>query len=169
MMVKDWMRVKVDEERNIMLRNAKISRLFLKSGGFVSIIAGFSRFSSVFIKQYFGHVRNITNLERSLPIPTYSWYDVSSSPKYELTYLAQIIALVGGGLAYLAVDNFLGLLMLHVCGQMENLHLRLLHLGKDPDFRVVLKYNIKDHIRLIRFLRKQVIFKYKLNEFNSFA
>ncbi|XP_039312089.1 odorant receptor 43a-like isoform X2 [Solenopsis invicta] len=150
MIVKDWMRVKMDEERNNMLKNARITRLFAKSGILITILAGLSRISSVFFKQYFGHVRNLTSFERSLPLPAYYWYDVSSSPKYELIYLAQAIGLFVCGLTYIAVDNFLGLLILHVCGQMENLYLRLFHLGKDPDFRAVLKCNVKDHIRLIR-------------------
>ncbi|XP_039312094.1 odorant receptor 43a-like isoform X2 [Solenopsis invicta] len=150
MIIKDWSRVKMDEERNVMLKNARITRLFAKSGILITVLAALSRISSVFFKQYFGHVRNLTNLERSLPIPAYYWYDIFSSPKYELTYFTQIIGMAGCGLTYIGVDNFFGLLILHVCGQMENLHLRLLHLGKDPDFKAVLKYNVKDHIRLIR-------------------
>jgi hypothetical protein len=168
MMVKDWMRVKMDEERNVMLKNARITRFFVKGGGILTVFAGFSRISSVFFRQYFGHVKNLTNLERSLLFPTYYWYDVSSSPKYELTYLIQVIGIVGCITTYIAVDNFFGLLILHVCGQMENLYLRLLNLEKDPNFRAVLKYNVKDHIRLIRFLPKQTVFEYKLDGFNFF-
>ncbi|XP_039312107.1 odorant receptor 43a-like isoform X2 [Solenopsis invicta] len=148
--MKDWTRVKMDEERNVMVKKAKITRLILKVGIFVTALALLSKLSSEFFKEYIWRVNNLTNYERSLPLPTYYWYDVTSSPKYELTYLAQAIGLFTGGITYIAVDNFLGLLILHVCGQMENLHLRLLHFGKDPDFKAVLKYNVKDHIRLIR-------------------
>ncbi|XP_039312121.1 odorant receptor 43a isoform X1 [Solenopsis invicta] len=150
MIMKDWTRVKMDEERNVMLKKAKTTRLLLKIGVFFTVLAVFSRLGSVFFKEYIWRVNNLTNHERSLPVPTYYWYDVTSSPKYELTYLAQTIGAFAIALTYVAVDNFLGLLILHVCGQMENLHLRLLHLGKDPDFRTVLKFNVKDHIRLIR-------------------
>ncbi|XP_039312113.1 odorant receptor 43a-like isoform X2 [Solenopsis invicta] len=148
--MKDWTRVKMEEERNVMLKKAKITRLILKVGVFVTALALLSKLSSVFFKEYIWHVNNLTNHERSLPFPTYNWYDVASSPKYELTYLAQTIGATAVAVTYVAVDNFLGLLILHICGQMENLNLRLLHLGKDPDFKAVLKYNIKDHIRLIR-------------------
>ncbi|XP_039312109.1 uncharacterized protein LOC120359270 isoform X2 [Solenopsis invicta] len=150
MIIKDWLKVKIDQERNVMLKNARITRLLIKSGIFISVFAGLSRISSTFFRQYFEHMRNLTNPEGSFPIPTYYWFDVTSSPKYELIYLAQIIGMIAGGLTYVAVDNFLGLLILHVCGQMENLHLRLMNLRKDPKFRTVLKYNIKEHIRLIR-------------------
>ncbi|XP_039312115.1 odorant receptor 43a-like isoform X1 [Solenopsis invicta] len=147
--IKDWTRVKMDEERNVMLKKAKITRLILQIGLFFTVLAAFSRPGSIFFKEYIWHVNNFTNHERPLPVPTHYWYDVTSSPKYELTLLAQAIGLFACGLTYIAVDNFLGLLILHVCGQMENLHLRLLHLGNDPDFKAVLKYNVKDHIRLI--------------------
>ncbi|XP_039312124.1 uncharacterized protein LOC113004326 [Solenopsis invicta] len=130
MIVKDWMRIKMNEERKIMLKNARITRLLVKGGILISVVAGFTKISATLFKQYFGHVRNLTNLERSLPMPVYYWYDVYSSPKYELTYLTQIIAMFGCGIAYIATDNFFGLLILHVCGQMENLHLRLLHRGR---------------------------------------
>ncbi|XP_039312123.1 odorant receptor 67d-like [Solenopsis invicta] len=150
MIVKDWLEVKIDQERNVMLKKARITRLLVKSGIFILVFAELSRISSPFFRQYFEHTKNLTNPEGSFPIPTYYWYDVTSSPKYELTYLAQIIGMTAGGLTYVVVDNFLGLLILHVCGQMENLHLRLMNLGKDSDFRTVLKYNVKEHIRLIR-------------------
>ncbi|XP_039312118.1 odorant receptor 43a-like isoform X2 [Solenopsis invicta] len=148
--MKDWTRVKMDEERKVMLKKARITRLILKVGVFLSVLALLSKLSSAFLKEYIWRVNNFTNHERSLPLPTYNWYDVTSSPKYELTYLAQAIGLFTGSFTYIAVDNFLGLLILHVCGQMENLHQRLLHLGKNPDFKAVLKYNVKDHISLIR-------------------
>ncbi|XP_025993148.2 odorant receptor 43a-like isoform X2 [Solenopsis invicta] len=148
--MKDWTRVKMDEERNVMLKKARITRLILKVGAFVTALALLSKLSSVFFKEYIWRVNNLTNHERSLSVPTHYWYDVTSSPKYELTYLAQAIGLFACGITYVGVDNFFGLLILHVCGQMENLHQRLLHLRKDPDFKAVLKYNVKDHIRLIR-------------------
>ncbi|XP_039312127.1 uncharacterized protein LOC120359272 isoform X2 [Solenopsis invicta] len=122
--INDWMRVKINKERNVMLKNARITRLLIKDRIFFMLSATSIRMSPAIFKQYFGHMKNLTNLEKSLPIPAH----------------------------YCAIDNFLGLLILHVCGQMESLHLRLLNLGKDPDFRAVLKYNIKDY--LIRFSRK---------------
>ncbi|XP_039312110.1 odorant receptor 43a-like isoform X1 [Solenopsis invicta] len=148
--MKDWTRVKMDKERNVMLKKARITRLILKVGVFISVLTLLSILSSAFLKEYIWRVNNLTNHEKSLPFPTYNWYDVTSSPKYELTFLAQAIVLFTCAITYIGVDNFFGLLILHVCGQMENLHVRLLHLRKDPDFKAVLKYNVKDHIRLIR-------------------
>ncbi|XP_028048374.1 odorant receptor 45b isoform X2 [Monomorium pharaonis] len=153
MIMKDWMRIKMEEERSVMLKKARITRLFATIGAFVTFIAASSRTSAVFFKEYFEHdstTSNLTNFERSFPVPAYYLYDVSSSPTYELMYLLQTIALFTCALTYIAIDNFLGLLIFHVCGQMENLHLRLLNLGKNSNFKAVLKYNVTDHIRLIR-------------------
>ncbi|XP_014471323.1 PREDICTED: odorant receptor 49b-like [Dinoponera quadriceps] len=96
------------------------------------------------------HVTNLTDCGRPLLIQSYYLHDVSKSPQFELTYLAQGIVLFTGCLSYSAVDHFLGLLIFHVCGQLENLHLRLRHMEKYPNFNAVLKYNVQDHIRLIR-------------------
>ncbi|XP_039312082.1 odorant receptor 43a isoform X2 [Solenopsis invicta] len=150
MVIKDWTRVKMDEERNVMLEKARIARLLLKLGVFVTALAVFIRLGSVFFIEYIWHANNDTNHKRALPILTYYWYDLSSSPKYELAYLAQTIGCCLATLTYMGIDDFLALLILHICGQLENLHLRLLNLGKDPDFKAALKYNVKDHIRLIR-------------------
>ncbi|KYN05656.1 Odorant receptor Or2 [Cyphomyrmex costatus] len=110
MIVKDWIKVKMEEERIVMLKQARIIRLLAICGALM----------------------------------------ILSTPNFELTYLIQVIGLTTSGLSYTAVDNFLGLLILHICGQMENLRLRLLNLGNDSNFNAILKYNVKDHIRLIR-------------------
>lgn len=161
MIVKDWMRVKIEEERDVMLKQARIIRLLALCGGFMILSTIVVAFGSFFFGQTLRLITNLTDQDTGKPMLIQSYYlhDVSSSPKYELTYLIQIIGLTTSGLSYTAVDNFLGLLILHICGQMENLHLRLLNLGKDPNyFKVILKYNVKDHIRLIRFWKCSWVF-----------
>ncbi|XP_071639634.1 uncharacterized protein [Temnothorax longispinosus] len=151
MIVKDWMRVKIEKERSVMLKQARIIRSLAICGVIMILCTLVVAIGCFFFGQSVRHVTNFTDpIGKPLPIQTYYLHDVSSSPKYELTYLIQIIGLTASGFSYTAVDNFLGLLILHVCGQMENLHVRILNLGKDPNFKAVLKYNVKDHIRLIR-------------------
>lgn len=149
--VKDWMRVKTEEERSVMLKQARIIRLIAMGGIFMVF---FAILITVFCFLFGRTVRLVTNLTdpsgKPFPIQTHYLHDISKSPKYELTYLIQVIGLITSGLSYTAVDNFLGLLVLHICGQMENLYVRLLNLEKDSNFKAVLKFNVKDHIRLIR-------------------
>ncbi|KAG5321777.1 OR13A protein, partial [Acromyrmex heyeri] len=151
MIVNDWIKVKMEEERIVMLKQAKIVRLLAVCGILMILSTMLITVLSFPFARTLRHVTNLTDpIGKPLPIQSYYLHDVSSSPKYELTYLIQTIALTTSGLSYTAVDSFLGLLILHVCGQIENLHLRLLNLGKDSNFKAVLKYNVKDHIRLNR-------------------
>ncbi|XP_018349266.1 PREDICTED: odorant receptor 43a-like [Trachymyrmex septentrionalis] len=151
MIVNDWIKVKMEEERIVMLKQAKIVRLLTICGILMILFTMLMTVLSFPFGRTLRHVTNLTDpIGKPLPIQTYYLHDVSSSPKYELTYLIQTIGLTTSGLSYTAVDNFLGLLILHICGQMENLHLRLLNLGKNSNFKALLKYNVKDHIRLIR-------------------
>ncbi|XP_011879515.1 PREDICTED: odorant receptor Or2-like isoform X2 [Vollenhovia emeryi] len=151
MIIKDWMRIKLEKERSVMLKHARIIRSLAICGILMILLTLMVTISCFFSGRTLRHITNLTDpAGKPMLIQTYYLHDISSSPKYELTYFIQIIGLSLSGLSYTAVDNFLGLLILHICGQMENLHLRLLNLGKDPDFKAVLKYNVKDHIRLIR-------------------
>lgn len=151
MIIKDWMKVKIEEERNVMLKQARIIRLLAICGGVMILLTIVVTIGCFLFGRTLRYVTNLTDpTGKALPIQSYYLHDISSSPKYELTYLIQIIGLTASGLSYTAVDSFLGLLTLHICGQMENLHLRLLNLGKNSNFKAVLKYNVKDHIRLIR-------------------
>lgn len=149
--MKDWIRIKVKEERRIMLRRAENSRVLALCGGvmiFFTLLITIPTFFGLTVR----HVTNFTDPGRPLLIQAYYLHDVSKSPQFELTFLIQAIALTLSGLSYTGIDNFLGLLILHICGQMENLHLRLLNLGNNSKFITTLKFNVKDHVRLIRCL-----------------
>ncbi|XP_039312119.1 odorant receptor 43a isoform X2 [Solenopsis invicta] len=140
MIVKDWMRIKIEEERNIMLKQARIIRLLAMCGVLMIISTILISICCFLFGWTLRHVTNLTDpMGKPLSIQSYYLHDVSSSPNYELTYAIQVIGQSVSGLTYTAVDNFLGLLVLHICGQMENLHLRLLNLGKDSKFKAVLK------------------------------
>ncbi|XP_012215916.2 odorant receptor Or2-like [Linepithema humile] len=149
MVIKDWTKVKMEEERNVMLKQARITRILAMCGGFMIFLTLLITFSSLFFGLTLRHVTNLTDPGKPLPLQTYYLHDVSKSPQFELTFFTQGIAVTISGLSYTAVDNFLGLLLLHICGQIENLHLRLLNLGKNSNFIATLKFNVKDHIRLI--------------------
>ncbi|XP_025073607.1 uncharacterized protein LOC112552487, partial [Pogonomyrmex barbatus] len=153
MIVKDWIKKKMKEERSVMLKQAKITRLLATCGLFMIFLTVLVSLGSMLSGRTLRYVTNFTDPGKPLSIQAYYLHDVSSSPKYELTYLAQIISQIISGLSYTAVDNFLSLLILHICGQMENLHLRLLNLKNDANFKTVLKFIVNDHIRLIRSIK----------------
>ncbi|EFN81877.1 hypothetical protein EAI_11376 [Harpegnathos saltator] len=150
MITRDWIKTKIDTERNVMLRQARISRSFSMCGGLMIL----STLIFGLILPCFGltlrHVTNLTDPGKPLPIQSYYLHDVSKSPQFELTLLIQGVGLTLSGLTYTGVDTFLGLLILHICGQMENLHMRLTNLGKDTNYKAAVKKNVNDHVRLIR-------------------
>ncbi|XP_025161011.1 uncharacterized protein LOC112588067 [Harpegnathos saltator] len=150
MMERDWVKSKSEEERSVMLKRARIVRTIAMCGLSSTILSIISAFSFTCFELIFRHVTNLTNSEKSLPLPLYYFHNVSKSPQYELTLVAQIFASVTCGCSYTGVDHFLGLLVLHVCGQLENLHSRLIYMDKYPNFMAALQYNVQDHVRLIR-------------------
>ncbi|XP_014467817.1 PREDICTED: uncharacterized protein LOC106740848 [Dinoponera quadriceps] len=155
MITKDWVKTKIEEERNVMLQQARVSRIFVMCGGLMILSTLIFGLVLPCFGLTFRHVTNLTDPGKPLPIQSYYIYDISKSPQFELTLLVQGIGLTLSGLTYTGVDTFLGLLILHICGQMENLHTRLANLGKNTNYKVALKYNIKDHVRLIRLLKKK--------------
>ncbi|EFN70673.1 hypothetical protein EAG_03862, partial [Camponotus floridanus] len=84
-------------------------------------------------------------------LQTYYFYDTDKSPQFELTYLTQIITLFLGLIIYASVDTFLGLVIFHICGQLENFRGRLINLIAGKEFNKALSNNIVNHLRLIRY------------------
>jgi len=93
---------------------------------------------------------NITDPGRPLPLQSYYVYDVTKSPQYELTYISQSASMCMAIMPYTGIDNFLGLLVLHICGQLDILRSRLENLDRFHNFQNVLKICVMDHIRLLR-------------------
>ncbi|XP_019695872.1 odorant receptor 43a-like [Harpegnathos saltator] len=149
MIEKDWAKPKMKEERNIMLKYARTIRLIAMCGLSSTLLALISTCGYSCFEIIFRHVANLTNPTK-LPLPVHYLHDVSKSPQYELTLLAQITTLFICGFSYTAVDQLFGLLVLHVCGQLESLNLRLTRMEQYTNFDATLKYNVQDHVRLIK-------------------
>ncbi|XP_025161020.1 odorant receptor 43a-like [Harpegnathos saltator] len=150
MIERDWMKPKMKEERDVMLNRARIVRVIAICGISGALCGIIITFSFPYLGLRLRQVTNLTDSGKPLPVPSYFLHDVSKSPQYELTLLMQSITAVACGCSYTAVDHFLGLLILHICGQLENLHLRLSRMKKYPNFNAALEYNVQDHIRIIR-------------------
>ncbi|EFN61943.1 hypothetical protein EAG_13531, partial [Camponotus floridanus] len=61
-------------------------------------------------------------------LQTYYCYDTDKSPQFELTYFTQVVGLFMAVVMYASIDSFLGLVIFHVCGQLENFRGRLVNL-----------------------------------------
>lgn len=62
---------------------------------------------------------------------SYYPYNTSSTPIYEITCLTQFFAGITAATTYIAIDGFIGFLVLHICGQMAILKNELKCLADD--------------------------------------
>ncbi|XP_025264869.1 odorant receptor 13a [Camponotus floridanus] len=154
MMAEDWMAPKIDAERNVMIKRAQTARLIVICGYVLMIFA----FTSIIVFPCFGlpfrRLTNLTDRDRTLPLQTYYFYDTDKSPQFELTLLVQAMTIFLAAITYTSVDAFLGLTILHICGQLENFRRRLISLSSRKDFDCALRNSVIAHLRLIRFANK---------------
>ncbi|XP_011882801.1 PREDICTED: uncharacterized protein LOC105570306, partial [Vollenhovia emeryi] len=150
MIAEDWERPKNAQERNIMIRRAQSARLIIMSAYsimalgcvFLIILPGFG----VSIRL----LSNITDPGKPMPLQSYYFYDITKSPQYELTFISQAIVMILGIMSYSGIDNFLGLLIFHICGQLDILKHRLTYLDKYINSYAMLKSCVTKHISLLR-------------------
>ncbi|KYQ55329.1 hypothetical protein ALC60_05954 [Trachymyrmex zeteki] len=153
----DWLKSKMIKERDVMIKRARIARIFTIFGYFIMLVS----FNLCVVLPVFGismrYLTNKTDPGKLMPLQTYYIYDRDKSPFYEITYIMQSLGLSVIAIMYTGVDSFLSFLIFHVCGQLENLKIRIIHLDKFQNFENALSHSIQDHIRLIR-LRILLIF-----------
>ncbi|XP_018354228.1 PREDICTED: uncharacterized protein LOC108755611 [Trachymyrmex septentrionalis] len=154
MMAEDWMTLKLDTKRNVMMKRARTARLIVICGYILMILA----FTVIIIFPCFGvpfrRLTNLTDRDKPLPLQTYYFYDTDKSPQFELTLAIQAITIFLAAIIYTSVDAFLGLTILHICGQLENYTSQLVNLVSCKDFNNALRSNVIAHLRLIRFADK---------------
>jgi len=150
MIAEDWIKSKTNKELCIMIKRAQNARI-LTMIGYAFMLMGIIL---LVILPCFGisvrYITNITDPDKILPLQTYYFYDKDQSPLFELTFVAQTILILMSGASYSGVDNLLGLLVFHLCGQMENLKEKLIHMSKFKTFHSGLVFIVRDHIRLIK-------------------
>ncbi|XP_024883575.1 putative odorant receptor 69a [Temnothorax curvispinosus] len=150
MIAKDWIKLKSDQERSLMIRRAQTGRIIIICSYCVMGLACFF----VTVLPAFGIsmrlTPNITDPGRPLPVQTHYIYDITKRPQYELTFINQAISVAIAMTAYTAIDNFLSLLVFHICGQLDILKKYLQYLDKNINYHEVLKCCIVKHIRLLR-------------------
>jgi len=151
MIAEDWIKLKSAKDRNIMIRRAQSARIIITCAYCVMGVACFF----ILILPSFGILMrltpNITDPGRPVPLQTYYTYDITKRPQYELTFISQVIYSLFAMVSYTGIDNFLGLLIFHICGQLDILTNRLTYLDKYINCQEMLKSCVIKHIRLLRF------------------
>jgi len=150
MMREDWMILKQDGERNVMMKRMQTSRLIVICAYVLMVFTLIIMIICPYFGLSFRHLTNLTDRDKPFFLQSYYLYDTDKSPQYELTYLTQIIASFLVLIIYTSVDTFLGFVIFHVCGQLENFRGRLVNLIAGKEFNKALSNNIVTHLRLIR-------------------
>ncbi|XP_039307781.1 odorant receptor 43a isoform X3 [Solenopsis invicta] len=123
----DWMAFKSNTERAVMIKQAQTARVIMVIG-FVSTIIGCL---GAIVPAFFGiqiiSVTNRTDQHKTLLFVTYDLYDTDKSP------------------------HFLGLLVLHICGQLKNFRRRLVNMTSCKNYNKTLNDIVTAHLRMIRF------------------
>ncbi|XP_014598467.1 PREDICTED: odorant receptor 13a-like [Polistes canadensis] len=99
------------------------------------------------------HLLFIRYIGRVLIIRSYFPYNIQSTPNYELTIFAQILAAWCTGGVYTSVDTFVATLVFHLCGQLNNLkhNLRDLYSHDGNEIKLKIAKIVKKHNSLNRF------------------
>lgn len=150
MIAHDWVKPKSRDERKIMIRRARHARLIISCSYAIIISTLAVLIVACCLGYNVRHVTNVTDTGRPLPLQVHYAFDVSASPRYEVTFLVHCFVMLLIALSYTGLDNFLGLLVFHICGQLENLTGRLHRMREAANFNAALRTNIADHTRLIR-------------------
>jgi len=149
MIVKDWLKSKNIYERDVMIQWALRARMIITCTYVIIVIAlifvsGISVFGKLITL-----ASNNSYSDRTLIIQIYYMYDVTKRPQYELTFIIQFISLTIAAMIYTGIDNFLGLLVFHLCGQLDIMQNRLKY--SHENFRAILRSSVMYHIRLLRY------------------
>ncbi|XP_012523282.1 odorant receptor 43a [Monomorium pharaonis] len=154
MMMEDWMAFKFNTERAVMIKQAQTARIIMIIGYIIIIMTVLLlTISSSFGIQTVLAI-NFTDRRKFLPLFTYHFYDVNKSPQFELTFFIQTISILFATTIYMSVDILLALLVLHICGQMENFRCQLVNLISCKKFNRTLNDIVMSHLRIIRFVDK---------------
>jgi len=149
MIVKDWLKSKDIYERDVMIQWALRARIIITCTYIIIVIALVFLCCMPIFGKSIAFASNNTYSDRSLIIQIYYIYDVTKKPQYELTVISQFISLVIAAMIYTGIDNFLGLLVFHLCGQLDIMKNRLKY--SHENFRTILKNSVMYHIRLLRY------------------
>ncbi|XP_011861197.1 PREDICTED: putative odorant receptor 69a, isoform B [Vollenhovia emeryi] len=150
MIAEDWAKLTNVQDRKIMIRHAQNARIIIICAYCIMGLAFFLSFVLPIFGISMRLTPNITDPGRPLPLQSYYIYDITKRPQYELTFLSQAISMIPAIMAYSGIDNFLGLLVFHICGQLDILKNRLTGLDKYVKTQDTLKSCVIRHTRLIK-------------------
>ncbi|XP_039307319.1 odorant receptor 43a isoform X2 [Solenopsis invicta] len=153
MIAEDWVKDKTSKERCIMIKQAQNARII------TIVCCSFMFLASILvvILPCFGitvrYITNVTDPVKILPLQTHYIYDKNQSPYFEITFASQFLVAMVCVTSYTGVDNLLGLLIFHLCGQLEILKEKLINIQLFNNYNEGIALIVEEHIRLIKCFR----------------
>nr|XP_031841664.1 odorant receptor 47a-like [Nomia melanderi] len=147
----DWYTLKTKEDRTTMLNSANLSR-FLSI--WCSVLTAIMVSSYIFLRSFLICRYNITaEPQYRLSIyPAYYPFDMRPTLVRVIVNVAQVFGAYCGAVPYTGVDNFIAMLVLHICGQFQNLKRKLTRLmdgqRKPKEIQVELAWIVQRHEHL---------------------
>lgn len=130
-MAKDWKDPKTVKEVKTMSYYSKLGRWISVTIIYMPIASIITQFATTIsltiheIKQLKLEA-NGSEIIKPLFLNAEYFYDVQKSPVYEIVYAMQALTACVAGTSFAAVDAFFAVIVMHLCGQLNNLK-RLLH------------------------------------------
>lgn len=147
----DWVKPKSEKKLNIMIKHAHNSRV-ITMFGYMGVILGVSL---LVLLPYFGkslsYATNTTDSTKILPLQFHYLYNKDQNRHFEIKFVLQSFVILIFGICYVGADTLLGLLVFHLCGQLENLTGKLINMNRYDTFSNSLTFIVEDHTRLIKF------------------
>lgn len=159
MIAVDWAKKKTDKETRVMIQRAQYARILMMIGYAVMLLSLILFIVLPLLGTSVRYITNVTDPDKILPFQTHYLYDKNRSPYFELTFVGQTLTAIISAASYSGVDNLFGLLVFHLCGQMENLKEKLINIRTIGTFHDGLAFVVKDHIRLIKLIK--IVSQYK--------
>lgn len=164
----DWHAPKTIDERAVMLENAKLVR---------KISIGCTILTQTMVTIYIVlRLSTIASYQRSDPArpmlyTAYFPFDITQSPIFELICVCQILSAYSATVSYTGSVSFISMLVLHTCGQFQNLRGRLQNLPDDPsraetirEFTSELRRIVKRHEHLNWFVNARYLVIFRWND-----
>ncbi|XP_058808730.1 odorant receptor 13a-like [Phymastichus coffea] len=126
-MFNDWTSPKTNKELLVMWKNARRGRLMsiiiilLAEGTVIAYFVAAVYFNYNAYARQTNPENNVTEKFRPLYLKADFFYDVQKSPVFEITWIFQCFSTIFAASSFSAVDAFFAVLVLHLCGQLNNL------------------------------------------------
>ncbi|KAK0169054.1 hypothetical protein PV327_002801 [Microctonus hyperodae] len=161
-MKNDWAEEKTDVERKIMIRATKISQLITRYAYILVLIVIATHNLPFWILGIVPRTHtNITDGDQPLIAQTIYIYDLNVDMYFKITAIGQTMSSLIVGISYTTTGCIFYTFILHVCGQLQILRIRMekifeSHNNKteldDEIVTILIKSTVKRHQKIIKFV-----------------